>query len=92
MQALAAAGAYIELAYILLDMGSVSGEETARTFRAVGADRIVLTTDVGQVDREAPAEALAHFAAALADEGIGLDEIGMAMKTNPWRLVGDDPA
>jgi hypothetical protein len=92
MQALAAAGAYIELAYILLDMGSVSGKETARTFRAVGADRIVLTTDVGQVDREAPAEALAHFAAALADEGIGLDEIGMAMKTNPWRLVGDDPA
>jgi hypothetical protein len=89
MQAVAATGAYIELAYILLDIGSVSGQETATTFRSVGADRIVLTTDVGQVDRVAPAEALSRFAAILADEGIGGDEIATAMKTNPWKLVGD---
>jgi hypothetical protein len=90
MQALAAAGAYIELAYILLDMGSVSGKDTARTFRAVGADRIVLTTDVGQVDRMTPAEGLACFAKTLADEGIGPDELATAMRTNPWRLVAGD--
>jgi hypothetical protein len=90
MQALAAGGAYIELSYILLDIGTVSAEETARAFRAVGAARIVLTTDFGQVDRMTPAEGLARFATALADEGIGPDEIAMAMKTNPWRLVAGD--
>jgi hypothetical protein len=90
MQAVAAAGAFIELSYILLDMGSVTVKETARTFREVGAARIVLTTDFGQVDRMTPAEGLARFGAALADEGIGLDEIALAMKTNPRRLVSDD--
>jgi hypothetical protein len=92
MQAVAAAGAYVELSYILLDMGSVSGEETARTFRAVGADRIVLTTDVGQVDRVTPAEALARFAAILAGEGVEADQIALAMRTNPGKLVGDPAA
>ncbi len=92
MQAAAAAGAFIELSYILLDMGSVTVKETARTFREVGATQIVLTTDFGQVDRMTPAEGLARFGAALADEGIGLDEIALAMKTNPRRLVGDDAA
>lgn len=90
MQALATAGAYVELSYILLDMGSVSAKETAQTFREVGAARIVLTTDVGQVDRMTPAEGLARFGTMLADEGIRPDEIAMAMKTNPRRLVGDD--
>jgi Family of unknown function (DUF6282) len=92
MQALAAAGAFIELSYILLDMGSVTVKETARTFREVGAARIVLTTDFGQVDRMTPAEGLARFGAVLADDGIGWDEIALAMKTNPRRLVGDDAA
>jgi hypothetical protein len=90
MQALALTGAYIELSYILLDIGSVSAEETARTFRTVGAPRIVLTTDLGQVDRMTPAEGLARFATALADNGIGPHEIAMAMRTNPWRLVAGD--
>jgi hypothetical protein len=92
MQAVAAAGAFVELSYILLDMGSVTVKETARTFREVGAGRIVLTTDFGQVDRMTPAEGLARFGAALAAEGIGLDEITLAMKTNPWRLVDDEAA
>ena len=91
MQAAAAAGAYIELSYILLDMGSVSAKETARTFREVGAERIVLSTDVGQVDRVTPAEGLARFATLLTDEGISSDELAVAMKANPERLVEDEP-
>jgi hypothetical protein len=87
MQAVAAAGVYVELTYISLDIGSITAAETARVFRAVGAPRIVLTTDVGQVDRTTPADALGRFAAALADQGIASDEIAVAMKTNPWRLL-----
>ena len=91
MQALAREGAFIELSYALLDLGLVTAAETARTFRAVGAGGIVLTTDLGQVDRMTPAEGLARFAETLASEGIGRDEIETAMARNPWRLLADGP-
>jgi hypothetical protein len=91
MQALAAQGAYIELSYVLLDLGLVTAAETARAFRAVGPAGIVLTTDLGQVDRMTPADGLARFAEALATEGIERDEIVTAMTRNPWRLLADAP-
>ena len=84
---LAAAGAYIELSFILVDMGLVSFAETAGIFRQVGASRTILSTDVGQVDRVAPAEGLAKLAAGLLAEGISREDIDTAMKHNPRFLV-----
>jgi hypothetical protein len=90
MKAVAAAGAYIELSYILLDMGVQSAADAARIIRDVGAARIVLSTDVGQVDRITPAEGLARFAELLAKESIEPDELETAMRRNPAALVGGD--
>jgi hypothetical protein len=87
MQAVAAAGAFIELSYVMLDMGTVSAAENARILHGVGPDRVVLTTDLGQVDRMAPAEGLARFAEALAREGVSPGDIEMAMHRNPWALM-----
>ena len=84
---LAAAGAYIELSFILVDMGLVSFEETAAIFRHVGAGRTILSTDVGQVDRVAPAEGLAKLGAGLLAEEISRGDIDTAMKHNPRFLV-----
>ena len=84
---LARAGAYIELSFILVDMGLVSFAETAMIFRQVGASRIILSTDVGQVDRAAPAEGLAQLGAGLLAEGIPREEIDTAMKHNPRLLM-----
>lgn len=84
---LAAAGAYIELSFILVDMGLVSFEETAAIFRQVGAERTILSTDVGQVDRASPAEGLAKLGAGLLAEGLTRGDIDTAMKHNPHHLV-----
>ena len=87
LKELAAAGAYIELSFILVDMGLVSLAETAAIFRAVGASRAILSTDVGQVDRVSPAEGLARLGAGLLAEGISREDIDTAMKHNPRFLV-----
>ena len=84
---LAAAGAYIELSYILVDLGLVSFAETAAIFRQVGASQTILSTDVGQVDRASPAEGLAKLGAGLLAEGIPREDIDTAMKHNPRFLV-----
>ncbi len=85
---LANAGAYIELSFILVDMGLVSFAETAMIFRRAGTNRTILSTDVGQVDRAAPAEGLARLATGLLAEGIPRADIDTAMKDNPRFLVG----
>ena len=85
---LAAAGAFIELSFILVDMGLVSFEDTAAILRRVGRDRTILSTDVGQVDRVAPAEGLAKLGAGLLAEGIPREDIDAGMKGNPRFLVG----
>jgi hypothetical protein len=60
--------------------------------RAVGPERTALTTDLGHVNRVAPAEGLARFAEALTREGIGPDAIELAMKRNPRALLAAEPA
>ena len=87
LKELAAAGAYIELSFILVDMGLVSLAETAAIFRAVGASRAILSTDVGQVDRVSPAEGLRKLAVGLVAQGISREDIDTAMKRNPRLLV-----
>lgn len=84
---LAGAGAYVELSFILVDMGLVSFKETASILTRAGAERTILSTDVGQVDRAAPAEGLARLGAGLLAEGIPREDIDTAMKGNPRFLV-----
>ena len=84
---LAAAGAYTELSFILVDMGMVSFADTAAILRRVGAGQTILSTDVGQVDRAAPAEGLARLGAGLLAEGVPREDIDAAMKHNPGLLV-----
>ncbi len=84
---LAAAGAYIELSFILVDLGLVSYAETAAILKAVGAEQTILSTDVGQVDRVAPAEGLAKLGAGLLAAGISREDIDTATKRNPRFLV-----
>ena len=86
---LAAAGAYIELSFILVDLGLVSFADTAAIMRRVGSERTILSTDVGQVDRVPPAEGLAMLGAGLLAEGIPREDVDAAMKRNPRSLVSD---
>ena len=85
---LAGRGAYIELAYVVVDLGLGTAKDVAEAMRQVGADHIVLSTDVGQVDRAPPGKALQHFGELLLREGVSLEDIETSMKRVPRMLIG----
>lgn len=87
MRTLAAAGVHIELTYVMVEMGLVSVAEVAGVLAEIGPDRVVLTTDLGQVDRRAPADGMAEFGRLLLEHGVPLAMVDAAMKTNPAALL-----
>jgi hypothetical protein len=89
-EVLAAAGASLELTYVTLDMGRVSAPDTANLIRRVGARHIVLSSDLGQVDRPSPGEGLARFREVLLAEGLAPGEIDVGLRDNPAALLGLD--
>ena len=58
--------------------------------RAVGAERCILTTDLGQEWNPPPAEGMRMMVATLLKCGLSPDEIATMIKTNPSRLLGLD--
>jgi hypothetical protein len=88
MRELAARGAFIELCYVLIDMGMVTAAEDAEAIRTLGAEHVILATDLGQIDRIPPGEALQRYGARLLEQGIDRDSIDIAMKRTPWSLLG----
>lgn len=91
-EALAAAGAFMELTYVTLDMGRVSARDTAALIRRVGAQHVVLSSDLGQVDRVPPGEGLVRFRELLLAEGLTAREVDMTLRDNPSALLGLGPA
>lgn len=89
LEALAGMGAFIELCYIGLTHGDTLSTMTDLIDR-VGPSRVVLTTDLGQVDTVPPAEGLALFATALVDAGVSPTDVAAAMRTNQRWLLSLD--
>jgi hypothetical protein len=58
--------------------------------RAVGIDRIVLSSDLGQIDRPPPGEGLARFRELLLAEGITPREWEVGLRDNPLALLAED--
>jgi hypothetical protein len=87
-EALAAAGAFMELTYVTLDIG----RDTAALIRRVGAQHVVLSSDLGQVDRVPPGEGLVRFRELLLAEGLAVPEVDMMLRDNPSALLGLGPA
>lgn len=87
---LARKGAVIEKCYMACgdDFRDLTVAEMARTIERIGADNCVLVTDYGQAHNEPPVRAFSRFVAELLAAGIGEQEIGRMVKTNPYRLLG----
>ena len=86
LELLADMGAFIELCYIGLTHGDNAAAMTDLINR-IGASRIVLSTDLGQLHTVPPAEGLALFAAELVDSGVSPNDVSMALNDNPrWLL------
>jgi microsomal dipeptidase-like Zn-dependent dipeptidase len=56
--------------------------------KQLGADAIVLSTDLGQQGMMSPPDGIENAVGALRKAGISQDDIDKMMKRNPARLLG----
>ena len=98
----AAMGAYIEYCYLQSMAGpdaqhawmrhwnKVSLADVANTVREIGADRIVLSTDLGQRGNMTHPDGMELMIAGLLQEGVSQADIDRMVRRNPARLLGLD--
>lgn len=84
---LASYGAYMEHCYTTFATDKVDFAVTVEQIRALGPDRVVLTTDLGQKNAPYPDEGLLTFAEKLHESGFSDDDIRTMMVSNPTSLV-----
>ena len=84
---LADAGAFIEHCFTTMHTGKAPWEAVIDSIRKVGAERCVLSTDLGQTINPPVAEGFAMFAQTLLDAGFSTEQIRRMAVTNPGALI-----
>lgn len=87
---LAKYGAYMEHCYTTWATGKVDFETTLEQIRALGPDRVILATDLGQKTAKYPDEGLLEFAERLIESGFTVEEVRKMTVYNPRYLLGLD--
>jgi hypothetical protein len=87
---LAQNGAYIECTFLSFLSSEFRHDpaEMVDVIRTVGAERCIMSTDLGQSFNPLPVEGLRMFIVTLLKYGITSDEISIMIKTNPAKLLG----
>ncbi|MFH1031722.1 MAG: DUF6282 family protein [Chloroflexota bacterium] len=80
-------GAFMEHCYTTPATGKVAWDTVIGQIRAIGAEHIVLTTDLGQATGVFPDEGLAFFGEKLLASGFSENDIRMMIVKNPASLV-----
>jgi predicted metal-dependent TIM-barrel fold hydrolase len=73
----------IELVY-----GRMNAAQWAQAIREVGAEHIILSSDLGQPNGPLHPDGMVAYFAALKKEGITEAQIDMMAKTNPAKALG----
>jgi len=84
---LANAGAMIEHCFTTMHTGKAPWAVVMDSIRKVGAERCLLSTDLGQTINPPVAEGFAMFAQTLLDGGFPVDQVRRMAVTNSARLV-----
>ena len=84
---LADAGAFIEHCFTTMHTGKAPWDAVLNSIRKVGAERCVLSTDLGQTINPPVAEGFAMFAQTLLDAGFSTEQIRRMAVTNPSALI-----
>jgi hypothetical protein len=84
---LADAGAFIEHCFTTMHTGKAPWDAVLNSIRKVGAERCVLSTDLGQTINPPVAEGFAMFAQTLLDAGFSTEQIRRMAVTNPGALI-----
>lgn len=90
MQEAAEMGAYIEFVYngVIGKSREFDLADYAKAIRAVGVDRCILSSDMGQVGNPLHPDGLQQFLNGLHDLGFSKEDIEQMSKVNPARLLG----
>jgi hypothetical protein len=80
-------GAFVEHCYTTPATGKVAWDVVIDQIRAIGPERVVLTTDLGQTTGVFPDEGLALFAEKLLGNGFSEGAVRKMMVENPASLV-----
>lgn len=89
---LIALGALLEYPFgMIAPIGATSVDELVARIRAVGAEHVVLSTDLGQPGNPVPAVGFANGVQRLLDAGVTEREIDLMIRRNPARLLNLDP-
>jgi hypothetical protein len=80
-------GAYMEHCYTTFYTGKVNFAVTTQQIRAIGPERVICSTDLGQPAYVYPDEGLLDFAVKLHEAGFTEKEIGFMFKQNCETLV-----
>jgi imidazolonepropionase-like amidohydrolase len=83
-------GAFIEHCFLCtMPLGErLDPMKIVEAVRAVGAERCILTTDLGQDVNPPPAEGMRMMVATLLTCGLSVEEMELMIKVNPARLLG----
>jgi hypothetical protein len=84
-------GVYTELAYVNLAIDHLSPEQYADVIRAAGPEKVILSSDLGQVNRPAVTEGWKDYYSILKARGISPAEFETMSSVNPRALVFGDP-
>lgn len=80
----------VTMVYLFAEMTpsfySIAPNEMARRIKVLGAENVIMATDVGQPANTANAEAFRVFVRLMLDNGINPEQIELMIKTNPIRL------
>jgi hypothetical protein len=84
---LANSGAVIEHCFTTMHTGKAPWEEVINSIRVVGAERCLLSTDLGQTINPPVSEGFAMFAQTLLDAGFSFDDVRRMTAVNSAALV-----
>ena len=84
----AALGAIVEHCYFTTYYKRTPIETIAAQIRAVGVERVILSTDFGQPQSPYSDEGLSQYADLLAAQGFSDAELSMMFRDTPARLLG----
>ena len=77
----------MEHCFTTYSTGKVDFGVTLEQIRAVGADRVICSTDLGQRANVYPDEGMEQFAQKLLEAGVSEDDIRKMFVTNPKNLI-----
>jgi imidazolonepropionase-like amidohydrolase len=83
-------GAFVEHCFVstLATTGKTEPESIVEAVKAVGANRCILSTDLGQAMNPPPAEGMSLMVGSMLNHGLTAEEIETMIKVNPAMLLG----